>query len=228
MHDGSGVVTITLDTHVHEHICSTRWTSVVIWHLMVVHMDCGGTSCLVQHHIGAAGCEPTTRRTADNEAVFLTSALAEAEMRASMEALLARLLQAEQALLETDAASGIRCPEISITGGHSHGWWSAEVRRRAQGHARVVVPVYGIHGSANAKLVATLRWTAVEEAPITAESVKTQDSWISTTLGCTLLLHSVVQRKSPGDSEGSRQDRCHLRMCTALSHRTTATSSHTS
>ena len=39
----------------------------------------------------------------------------------------------------------------------------------------MVVPVYGIHGSANAKSVATLRWTAVEETPITAESVKTQD-----------------------------------------------------
>ena len=65
----------------------------------------------------------------------------------------------------------------------------------------MVVPVYGIHGSADAKSVETLRWTAVEETPITAESVKTHDSWISTTLSCTLLLHSVVQRKRPGDSE---------------------------
>ena len=36
---------VVLRTRVHAHSCSTLLTSLVAWHLGVVHVDCGGTRC---------------------------------------------------------------------------------------------------------------------------------------------------------------------------------------
>ena len=91
-------------------------------------------------------------------------------MRADTEALMARLTQAEQALLDTR----LGCVEGGTTCGRSHDWQGANVHKRSQRLARVVIPVHGIHGVGNPKSIEALRWAAMEGKPIKTAAAKEQ------------------------------------------------------
>ena len=142
-----------------------------------------------------------TRSTADNEAALQIPTMTEAQMRADMEALMARLIQTEQALMDTrqqlaflpEVTAPLADNALTFTGEHKH-WpeWSFQFT--------------GCMGSANPKSIEALRWAAMEEDKITAAAVVKQ-SFEEHNPQLYLVLALLLQRKCTGDTEehGSQQ-----------------------
>ena len=89
---------------------------------------------------------------------------------------MSRLIQTDEppAGYET---SDFSCAGSSTTGGHAHDWQSANVHRRSQRLARVVVPVYGVHGFG--ETIEALRGAAVGEAHRSCSSEEHEASTIT-------------------------------------------------
>ena len=113
-------------------------------------------------------------------------------MRADMEALMARLILAEQALLDA---------RLQISAAPKAAPLGANVHRRAQSLAKQwSFEVATYTRSANPKSIEALRWAAMEENPIRrciSDSTILQGSQPSAVPGSS----TTVQRKRLGDSE---------------------------
>ena len=83
---------------------------------------------------------------------------------------MARLIQAEQALLDTKA-SDISCAESSTTGGHSHDRQRPNIRWRV---ARVVIPVHNIHGLGEPHIDRSTALDSDGREPVKGAAVRTQ------------------------------------------------------
>ena len=104
------------------------------------------------------------------------STMTEAQMRADMEALMARLVQTERALM--DSTTSRSCAEDhSTTRRHSNDWQSYHIHTFIGEHKDW--PEWSFQftaymGSANPKSIEALRWAAMEEDKITAAAVVKQ------------------------------------------------------